>query len=265
MFDALLNLIPPATSTPLALAAMGGAVLIVGIAKSGFGGGIGILAVPLIATGFDPAVAIGVMLPILIVADIFAVWQHRGHYSAFHLRWSLIGCAVGIVLGTLLLWRFREADVLTTALNLGVGGVCVVMVLLQVYRMVGGKVPRIPETTSAGVGVGGLAGFISTLAHAAGPIMTIYLLDQKLTKRVLVGTLVLYFIAGNTMKLPTYIWLGFITPQTLLASAWLALLVPVGSLLGLWMHKRIAERPFTLIMYAGAAAAGLRMVWKALA
>ena len=50
---------------------------------------------------------------------------------------------------------------------------------------------------------------------------------------------------------------------TLRASALLLPLVPVGAVLGLWLHRRVAERPFTLIMYGGAAAAGLRMVYRA--
>lgn len=49
MLQGLLDLIPAGTPAPLALSALAAAVLVTGIAKSGFGGGIGILSVPLVA------------------------------------------------------------------------------------------------------------------------------------------------------------------------------------------------------------------------
>jgi uncharacterized membrane protein YfcA len=270
MISGLLELIPESTSTAVALGALVLAVLITGVAKSGFGGGVGILAVPLVAVALDAAVAVGVMLPILIAADIVAVAQHRKSRSDFHLKWSLVGGVVGIVLGSALLWYFKQGDAaaaqrgdaLKTALNFTVGGVCVLLVALQVYRMSGGRVPGIPRTRGAGLTAGGLAGFVSTLAHAAGPVMTIYILDQGLEKRRVVGTLVLFFFVLNLMKLPTFFGLQLITNQTLLASAVLIPLVPLGSLLGFWLNRVIPEKPFTLVMYLGAAVAGVWLVTK---
>ena len=272
MFAGLLDLIPSGTAAALALAALAGAVLITGVAKSGFGGGVGILAVPLVAVALDAAVAVGVMLPILIAADIVAVVQHRRDRSGFHLKWSLLGGVAGILVGSVLLWTFKQGDAsaaqrgdsLKTALNLTVGGVCVLLVALQVYRMVGGKVPGIPRSRGAGLTAGGIAGFVSTLAHAAGPVMTVYILDQGLDKRRIVGTLVLFFFVLNLLKLPTFIGLGLITGQTLSASVLLIVLVPLGSLLGLWLNRVIPEKPFTLVMYLGAAVAGVWLVTRGL-
>lgn len=270
MFAGLLELIPSETPMTVALSALALAVLITGVAKSGFGGGVGILAVPLVAVALDAAIAVAVMLPILIVADVVAVTQHRKERSAFHLKWTLVGGVVGILLGSLLLWHFKSGDLtaaqrgdsLKTALNFTVGGVCVLLVGLQVYRMTGGTVPAIPRHRVAGMAAGGAAGFVSTLAHAAGPVMTVYILDQGLEKRRVVGTLVLFFFILNLLKLPTFIGLELITGRTLAASAILIPLVPLGSLLGLWLNRLIPEKPFTLVMYAGAAVAGVWLVAK---
>ena len=64
-----------AANTPLwlALVALGVSVIIIGIAKSGFGGGVGILAVPLTAAALNADTAVGVLLPLLIAGDMFAV------------------------------------------------------------------------------------------------------------------------------------------------------------------------------------------------
>lgn len=246
------------------LAAMGLAVVVIGVAKAGFGGGVGILAVPLVANALPPDRAIGVMLPILIVADVFSNMHHRGNQSWPHLRWLFFGAVPGIAVGTAVLVLLGKQAPLEVALSLVVGGICLVMVALQALRMAGGYVPHVPPGPGGGAATGVLVGVASTLAHAAGPIASIYLLEQRLDKRRFVGTLVLFFWLVNVAKLPTYLWLGLITPDTLLESAWFLPLVPLGTLLGTWMHHRIPEKPFTAIIYLGAAVAAAHLVWKAL-
>jgi uncharacterized membrane protein YfcA len=123
----------------------------------------------------------------------------------------------------------------------------------------------VPATPPAGLGVGGSAGLVSTLSHAAGPIAAIYLLEIKLDKARLVATAAWFFFAVNLMKLPAYLGLGLVTPGSLVQSAWAALGIPVGTVLGLWMYKRIPEKPFVTIVYVAAAIAAGRMVWQALA
>lgn len=251
------------------------AVIVMGIAKSGFGGGVGILAVPLVANAFpedQTGYALGVMLPILIVADVFAVYQHRKQQSWPHLRPALFGGVIGIGLGTLLLFVLMSAgdasdskNHVSAVLSILVGSICLLMVAVQVYRMLGGKVPHMPGNKPTGVGVGAAAGFTSMLAHAAGPIMSIYWLDQRMGKRLLTGSLVLYFFLINTAKLPSYIFLlSWVTAETLKQSLFFALFVPVGSVLGIVMHHRILEKPFTAVMYAGAAVAGAWLIIKVL-
>ncbi len=253
--------------------AMALAIIIIGIAKSGFGGGVGILAVPLTANVLPTQVALGVMLPILMAADVLAVWQHRGQQSWRHLRLNFAGAAVGIALGTALMFWFKtratsdlahQEQVLSMSLRLSVGVLCLLLVLVQCYRLTGLKVPRVPDNNTAGVVAGGLSGFVSMLTHGAGPIMSVYLLENRMEKRLLVGTLAVFFIVVNTAKVPSYLALGWITWPTFTLSAVCFLLVPIGSVLGLWMHKRIPQRPFTLIMYLGAAAAAGNMIYTAI-
>lgn len=267
-----LNLLPtPPTETSAwwYYTAMIAAVIVMGIAKSGFGGGVGILAVPLVANAMPPDRALGVMLPILIVADSFALYQHRRQWDWRYMRPALGGAVIGIGLGTLLLFLLidggskseSQANV-ATVLSVLVGSICLLMVAVQVYRMAGGHVPNLPGNKPTGVGVGAAAGFTSMLAHAAGPIMSVYWLDQKMGKRVLTGSLVLYFFLVNSAKLPSYVALDWITLESLKESAVFALFVPVGSLLGIVMHHRIPEKPFTAVMYVGAAAAGAWLIVK---
>jgi len=108
-----------------------------------------------------------------------------------------------------------------------------------------------------------LAGFVSTLMHGAGPVMTVYLLEQRLAKAQLVGTAVIFIFIVNLLKLPTYLGLSLINPGSLVQSLWCLPLVPIGTLSGMWMHKRINQQAFTVVMYIGTAAAAGHMLYKA--
>lgn len=259
----MLPTIPEATPAWLYFLCLAGAVLVIGIGKAGFGGGIGMLAVPLLAIALPAQRTIGVILPILIVADLFAVRHHRGNASHPHVRWLLGGAVVGIVAGTGVLWWFDHTGVLEVALNATIGSICLVFVGVQCYRLAGGHVARISPRPIAGKVAGSIAGLVSTLTHAAGPVINIYLLEQRLSKRLLVGTAVIWAFVGNLLKLPTYFGLQLISPSTLLESLWALPLVPVGTFLGYWMYRRINERAFIIVMYLGAAAAAAYMLHQA--
>lgn len=262
---------PPGQSLAFYVFCLSAAVLIMSMAKGGFGGGVGVLAVPLFAAALPPGKALGMLLPLLIVADCFSNLHHVKHRSPPHVRWLVTGALMGVVLGTIVFLALRhgasqgEASArLNRTLNLLVGGVCVVIVAVQVWRLFGGSLPHMPGTPTAGRLAGGVAGFVSTLTHGAGPIVSIYLLECKLDKRRLVGTAAMYFLLINLAKVPTFIAIGFITRETLFQSLWVLPLIPLGTLLGYWLHHHVAEKPFAVIMYLGAAAAAGNMIYKGL-
>lgn len=238
------------------------AAVILGIAKTGFGGGIGILAVPLTANVLPTDKALGVLLPMLIVGDVFAASIHRRNVDWPTLRPVLLGSVLGIVAGTGLFLLLSDVANLKVALNLVVGGICLVMVLVQAWRLAGGNLPRVRPTRTSGGIVGSAVGLASTLAHSAGPVAAIYFLEIKHDKARLVATAAWLFFLVNLMKLPTYFGLGLVSPGTLAQSLWATAGIPIGTLLGLWMHKRIPEKPFTIVIYLAAAAAAGWMVYK---
>ncbi|MEX0776132.1 MAG: sulfite exporter TauE/SafE family protein [Phycisphaeraceae bacterium] len=259
---------PDATATYFVALAL--AMLITGIGKAGFGGGIGILAVPLTAAVLpDTKVALGTLLPLLIIADLFANLHHVRNRDPFHLRWLCIGALGGVVGGTALLLFVLAGSAdsgatLNSILKFVVGGVCLVLVLIQMYRLFGGHVPHIPGRPGPASTVGFVAGFVSTLAHAAGPIVSIYLLEQRLEKRLLVGTAAAYFLLINLAKMPTFVGIGFTTWDTFWQSLWVVPFIPIGTLLGYWMHKHIPERPFAVTLYIAAVVAAADLIAQAI-
>jgi uncharacterized membrane protein YfcA len=216
-----------------------------------------------------PAHMLGIMLPLLVACDCFSILHYLGEHDWKRLRWLLPGLIAGIVVGTGVLVALRGMPPVefNTLMKGIVGIICLAVVALQVYRLFGREVPTLPPHPASAFTVGGVAGCVSTINHAAGPIVTIYLLQEKLEKRRLVGTLLLYFLIGNAAKLPTYMLLPMsdgrplINASTLRDSIWFIPLIPIGTLIGAWMNRHVKEKPFAAIMYVAAAASAAHMIW----
>ena len=246
---------------------VGFAVLITGISKSGFGGGIGIVAIPMMAMVMpDPRYMLGIQLPLLIAADALSNLHHLKNYEWRILKPLVAGAIAGVVLGSVVFWMLQKTDPtrVQRALSLLIGAICFVFVLVQAWGLTGRRVPTLPSHPASSLAVGTTAGFVSTLSHGAGPLVTLYLLQEKLARQILVGTQVFYFLLVNSAKVPTYVALGYINGRTLRDSIWFLPLIPLGTLIGAWMNKRVPEKPFAAILYVAAAVTAGHMIWSAL-
>lgn len=258
--------VPEGVSPALYHVCVGAAVLVIGISKAGFGGGLGVLAVPLMAAVMPPSRMLGILLPVLIAADILSNLHYIKAYEGRILRPLLAGAVGGVLLGSAAFWLLQKAEPAQFQrwLKILIGAICLAFVGLQAYGLTGRRVPTLPSRPASSVGVGGVAGFVSTLSHSSGPIVTLYLLQEKVERRRLVGTLVLFYLLLNVAKIPTYVVLGNINAGTLRDSVWLIPLIPAGTLAGAWLHRRIAEKPFLAILYSFAAITAGHMIWSAL-
>lgn len=236
------------------------AVLLTGISKSGLGGALGGLAVPLMSIWISPRDAAAVMLPILILTDLVGIRAWRGKASTADLRLLVPAALAGIVVGTL------AFGVMSDRLVKGaIGAIAVAFTLDRVLRR-DTKAPAAHPSSSSWARLAGAAsGFTSTLAHAGGPPVLAYLLGRGLPRETFVATTVYYFTFINAAKLPFYVALGLFTGDTLLTALFLAPLVPVGVWLGMHVLRRIPERPFYLFATAALGLSGVQLLWSALA
>jgi uncharacterized membrane protein YfcA len=108
---------------------------------------------------------------------------------------------------------------------------------------------------------GGIAGFTSTVAHAGGPPLLVYLLGRGLEKRRFIATTVGFYAVVNVVKLIPYVGLHVITRRTLLATAALLPFAPLGIVLGLTLQRRLPERPFFIVATVLLAASGVKLLW----
>ncbi|WP_153108986.1 sulfite exporter TauE/SafE family protein [Propionivibrio limicola] len=231
------------------------AVLITGISKSGLGGALGGLAVPLMAIWISPRDAAAVMLPVLIVTDWVGIGAWRGKASWADLKMMLPAAIVGIVLGTLAFGVMPDRFV-----KIAVGLIAVLFALDRlVRRSRGAQSARPPRRLFAWLAGAG-SGFTSTLAHAGGPPVMAYLLSRQLPRQNFVATSVYFFTTINLAKLPTYLALGIFTKESLIASAMLLPLVPLGVWLGLRILAKIPERPFYWFATAALGLSGVKLL-----
>lgn len=235
------------------------AILLTGISKSGLGGALGGLAVPFMSMWMSPRYAVAVMLPVLIAMDLFGIRAWRGKADWAELRLLLPASLVGIALGTLAFGVMSDRMV-----KGAVGLIAVVFAADRLLRRPMSDAPTAPLPRLARLcGVG--AGFTSTLAHAGGPPLMIYLLTRGLPRQAFAATSVFFFAALNLAKLPFYLGLDLFTRDTLVMSAMLLPLVPVGVWTGMRLLQHIPERPFYLLATAALGLSGVKLLWDAVA
>ncbi len=234
------------------------ALLITGISKGGFGGGLGIVAVPLLALVVSPAQAAAVLLPVLILMDLIGVRAYWRQFDGHALAVMLPGAVVGIALGGL---AFGVLDARATRLIVGT------IALAFVAHLPARRRPARPgRRPNAGLGAicGAVAGFTSTVAHAGSPPAAIYLLPLKLDKTRFVATNVVLFAAINLIKLVPYALVGQLSGSNLATALVLAPLAPVSMVLGMRLHHRIDPSTFYRLCYLFVALTGLKLIYDGL-
>lgn len=234
------------------------AVMIMGVSKGGFGSGLGLMATPLVALAVPTPQAAAIMLPILLVMDATGLVAYRGTFQRGRLGLLLAGGILGIALGAATFRYFSEAMI-----RVVLGAISLAFVAWQLRRG-GTAAPALVPSKAKGLFWSAMAGLTSTIAHAGGPPLNVYLLPQKLDRAVFVGTTVIFFAVINAAKLVPYLWLGLFDTRNLLTSLVLVPLAPLGILLGVWLLKRISQVLFYRIAYAALVIVGLKLLWDGL-
>ena len=233
------------------------AVIMFGIAKGGFGSGLGVLAVPLIAMVVSPVQGAAILLPILCVMDLMGLWAYRGKWILPELKILLPASLAGIAIGTLM---FEYMSPARLRLLLGV-----VAISFTLNHWLQARLTQVVEQKLFGPAIGmaaaAVAGFTSFIAHAGGPPITMYLLRRGLNRTQFVATTVVFFAVVNYVKLAPYAWLGQFDANNLTTSLVLAPLAPVGIGMGVWLHNRMTDRFFFRIAYGMLFVVGLKLMY----
>ncbi len=232
------------------------AVFLLGLSKSGIKG-IGILIVVILAFVFGEKASTGVLLPMLIVADIFAVIYYNRHAQWGYIKklmpWMIIGVLVGV-------WAGNDISEILFKRIMAV--IIIVSVLIMFYTE-NRTSKNIPKNKLFSTGAGFLAGFTTMVGNLAGPISNIYFLAMRLPKNEFIGTAAWLFFIINVFKLPFhfFVW-KTVSLETLALNVVLIPAIIIGFFVGVAIVKLISNVNYRRFILIVTALGGLVMLFR---
>jgi uncharacterized membrane protein YfcA len=228
------------------------ASLLVGLSKGGLPT-VGMLAVPLLSLFMSPVKAAVLLLPIYIISDVVSVWLYRKNFSAPNLKILIPAGVLGVFIGWL-----TASFTSDSAVKLMIGFMGVGFCLNTWLR----KTPQGKQSVDVKKGWfwGTVAGFTSFISHAGGPPFQIYVLPQRLPKIEFAGTATLLFAVINAAKILPYQMLQPYSVDDLMRAADLIPFALVGTVLGAYITKKIADVWFYRLVQAGLFLVSLKLI-----
>jgi uncharacterized membrane protein YfcA len=236
------------------------AALMVGFAKTGIPS-LGIFTVTILAIIYPAKESVGILLPMLITADIVAVTYYRKTVI-----WKHLISMIPWVLGGILTGFFVLQDIQDKQLSLLMGVLVLALIILHVSKEKLEEKLKFEFTqTPIFFGILGiLAGFTTMVGNAAGAIMTIYLLSKGLEKKEFIGTGAWFFLTVNLIKVPFSVYLGLITLDSLTLNASMIPVILLGSFIGIKVLPLIPQKYFQLIILTLATIGAIRLIYSGL-
>ena len=217
--------------------------LFIGMAKTGVHGA-GMMSVPILANVFGGQLSSGIMLPILVLADVLGVWYYHRHASWEHLKILFPWAALGVIIGTLTgsyindsIFKFIMAATIVISV--------VIMVWLESHT------EEVPHKKWFGVATGVAGGFTSMVGNLANSVMAVYLLSIRLPKNSFIGTTAWFFLVVNWFKVPFHVFVWqTITINTVLLSLITLPAIILGAYLGIVIVKKLSEKIYRWFIIA---------------
>lgn len=222
---------------------IGLAAFLVGLGKGGLGGMVGALVTALIASVIPPVQVIGLVLPLLIVGDLFAVVAHWGKWDRAILVQLVPGAILGVLLATYFLYQLTGEG-----LRLALALIVLIFVMMKLSEGWLLNQFQYQPKRQHGWFTGVISGITSTLAHGGGPPVSIFLVLQSLKPETFAATAAFFFFILNWVKVPSYWAAGLFDWELLRSALWVLPFVPMGVWVGKWGVKRIGRAYFEKVV-----------------
>jgi uncharacterized membrane protein YfcA len=256
---------------PAQLAAIALALLLKGMSKGGFPAGA--VTIPLLILVWPDEAnaarsAVGFMLPMLCMMDIVAVGMYRNNIQ-WKRVWNVIpGALLGVILASIFFVSEQDAIIAISdrALKVAIGLVGLLFVAYTAFKrwILAHLHPTTQPHWAASTGFGIIAGLTSSLAHAAGPLMQMYLLPQRLPKFQFAATTAAFFFVLNLIKMVPFALLGRIQTDNLILGGIMLPVIPLGVYLGYLMVRITKQHHYTGFIYAALVATSIVLIFKGL-
>ncbi len=229
---------------------------LLGVSKSGIKG-IAALIVTGFALVYSAKTSTGILMPLLLVGDLFAVAYYKRHvqwkYIVKLMPWMVLGVLAGVVGGS-----YISDDLF----KYGMGGI-ILFSVGQMYYWERKKDKTVPTHWSFGTTMGVLAGFTTMVGNLAGAFSNIYFLAMRLPKNAFIGTAAWLFFIINSFKVPFHIWAWETMNKTsLLKSIELIPFVLVGLFVGVFLVKKINDEGYRKLILFFTALGGVAILFN---
>ena len=227
--------------------------LFVGMAKTGVAG-VGMLIVPILATIFGGKSSAGILLPMLSMADIFAVSYYHRHAEWKYILKLMPATVAGVLIGVFVGNEVNDQQFKHMMAIIILGGLAI-----MVWREKK-KAEAIPHNWIFSSIAGLLGGFSTMIGNAAGAIMSIYFLSMMLPKNSFIGTGAWFFLIINLFKIPFHVY-SWETIDINTFTLDLAMLpaIMIGAFLGVRIVKFIPEKPYRIFIIVTTALAAIKL------
>ncbi len=212
------------------------AATVIGLSKSGIKG-IAIVNVTLMALAFNAKESTGIVVPLLVFGDIFAVIYYNRHtqwnYIFRFLPWIIVGLLFGVLIGN----NLNEAT-----FKIGMA-IIILMSVALMYWWDQRKSKLVPTHWLFASLVGVMAGITTMIGNLGGAFSNLYFLAMRVPKDEFIGTAAWLFLIINIIKLPLHLFVwGTISKETLLFDLKLIPGIILGVVLGICVVKLIKEK-----------------------
>ena len=228
------------------------AAFLIGMAKSGIKG-LGPFYVLLMSQVFGSKASTGIIVPLFVIGDLFAVIYYNRHTRWTYLWKLLPWMALGVFLGT---WLGKD---LPEEIFRQIMATLILVTVIGLFWWDRRKTQSIPNQWWFAAAIGIIAGVTTMVGNLAGAFTTIFFLAVRLPKNEFIGTAAwLYFII-NLLKLffHTFSW-GTVNPESLKIDLYLLPATILGIITGVFLVKKIKDddyRKFILLV------TGLGALW----
>ncbi|MCF8335600.1 MAG: sulfite exporter TauE/SafE family protein [Bacteroidales bacterium] len=217
--------------------------ILIGATKTGLSGAA-FIVVPTMAMIFGGQPSTGLLLPMLIMGDIFGVSYYNRHanwkYVLKPIPWAFAGVVIGVMIGNQV-----SGEIFTTLIAITI----IMGVVLMVWQDNRKNQITVPDYWWFSAIIGIIGGFSTMIGNSAGPIMSIYLLTMYLPKNMFIGTKAWFFMIINVTKVPFHVfsW-NTIDLRTFAFDLAVLPAIVIGAFIGVRVVKLIPEKGYRILV-----------------
>ncbi|MGM0573053.1 MAG: sulfite exporter TauE/SafE family protein [Bacteroidota bacterium] len=217
--------------------------ILIGATKTGLSGAA-FMVVPIMAMIFGGKPSTGLLLPMLIMGDIFAVSYYNRHanwqYVLKPIPWAFAGVVIGMLVGNRV-----SGDIFNTL----IAATIITGLILMIWQDNRRNQITVPDYWWFSAIIGMIGGFSTMIGNSAGPIMSIYLLTMYLPKNMFIGTKAWFFMIINVVKVPFHIfsW-DTINLRTFTFDLAVLPAIVLGAFIGVRVVKLIPEKGYRILV-----------------